>query len=389
MPYKIGIVSHRFPPYLGGCELYSLKLAQGLTRLGHEVTVYTTQHPDRGNFDFRVREFVPVSLPGSGYIFWPAIFQREVFQELADYDVLHAISFSMFSTLAWLLAGHIYRRPLVLTTFYHPPEANPRPTLNALYDRLMGRLIRRGYDAFIVHSEMERQALEKHVGIIPKAKLHRIASGPILDGVTPDRSFRRRYGLQDAFIVLYVGRIDFHKGVNHLLQATATLPTTGLPPFRLALVGRVEDWYRLPRATESLLQALNERVVLTGPLLGTSLAAAYAESDVVVVPSRYESYGFTIVESLSYGTPVIATATGIAPELITDGYNGFLYPYGDVEGLAVKLQTAMQYARDMRLNARNSVQDLSWEKTLIETIKVYESVISKARSVINRLSVSH
>jgi len=374
---RVGILVHRFPPFVGGSEQYAGKLAQSLHERGHDVGVYTTKHPARPPLPYPVRELRRLSVPGSGYIVWPELLQPRLVRELARCDVLHAVNFHMFGTLAGLAIGRGSRRPCVLTSFYHPPAANPRPAFNALFDRSLGRLIANSYDAILLHSSAERRALTAHVTARPGARLRQVMSPPTTAGVRPTGSFRARIGAAGRFLVLYVGRIDAHKGAQTLLQAVADLQRdAGLTDLTVAVVGTREEWFRFPEAMETLRATLARTVRFVGPLFGGELAAAYAESDVAVVPSKYESYGFTIVEALSYGTPVIATRTGIAPDLVRPGETGFLFDYEDVAGLKQALLAARQAAAEMRVAAARSVAHIDWDQTIEATLAVYEEVLA-------------
>ena len=82
--------------------------------------------------------------------------------------------------------------------------------------------------------------------------------------------------------------------------------------------------------------------MLTGPLSGSELDAAYAEADVLVLASRAETYGMVVTEALSRGLPVIAADVGGVPEALGFGADGtrpgLLVPPGDVAALAEALR---------------------------------------------------
>ncbi len=61
-------------------------------------------------------------------------------------------------------------------------------------------------------------------------------------------------------------------------------------------------------------------------------------ADIVVVPSRYESFGLVAVEAMMFGKPVISTLAGGIPEVVADGETGLLVPPSDVAAMAVAMQ---------------------------------------------------
>ena len=357
--------------------MYSRRLAEGLQSVGHQVTVFTTRHLERREDRILVREFKNINPPGSGYFFWPGIFKPSAFGELKNYDVIHAIDFSMFATLAGLIASKVYSKPSVLTAFYHPPSAMPHPWLKSLYDKTVGRFILSGYSAMIIHSAFELEALNVNVGKLDERRLNRIPSGPIIEGIRARPGFRERYGLEDKHLVLYVGRIDSNKGTDHLLLAVNKLKNSpAAQNLALAIVGEEESWHQWSPDTVRLLEEMEDKVFFIGKLFGVELASAYAESDALIVPSKYESYGLTLVEALSYGTPVISTRVGSAPEAIRDGYNGCLYDYGNAEMLAKSIIKLIDLDRDqIRQNALVSVKDFSWDRTRREITELYYSLV--------------
>jgi glycosyltransferase involved in cell wall biosynthesis len=374
---RVALAVHRLPPFVGGSEGYAGRLAQGLAERGHEVVVYTTEDPARAARPYRVRGLRRLAVPGWPFVVWPELLRPRLAGEVAAADVLHAINFTSFSALAWLWIGRRYRRPLVLTSFYHPPSATGRPALAAMYDRTAGRLIAGGYGALLVHSAAESRELRGHVTLRPNARLRELTCPPILDDVAARSSFRRTHGLETKFVVLYVGRDNPHEGGWSVVRAATELGAEGtLPELALVLVG---PFGQAPGRTGRLQHPTmppNGAVHLVGLLPEAELAAAYAESDVVVVPSAYESYGLVVVEALNYGTPVISTRTGAAAAFVRPGETGYLFDYGDVAALKRLLVEMHATGRRMRAAARRAVSHLSWDRTIDETVAAYRDVLA-------------
>lgn len=80
------------------------------------------------------------------------------------------------------------------------------------------------------------------------------------------------------------------------------------------------------------------------------------------------------VEALSYATPVVSTPVGIAPELVEDDVNGYLFDEGDVEDLLACIRRIAANDRErMRQAALESVAALSWDETVAELTDYYAS----------------
>lgn len=139
--------------------------------------------------------------------------------------------------------------------------------------------------------------------------------------------------------LLFLGRIAAHKGIDVLVRALGLL---GDMPWQCWCVGPSDDaadrWIR-----SALAQAnLSARVQLTGALTGSALADRMHATDLLVVPSRFETYGMVIPEALARGIPVLATDVGGVREALgvdPDGRTpGRLIPPDDAEALAAAIR---------------------------------------------------
>jgi glycosyltransferase involved in cell wall biosynthesis len=113
------------------------------------------------------------------------------------------------------------------------------------------------------------------------------------------------------------------------------------------------------------------RVRLTGVLTGAALSQAYTTADLLVAPSRSETYGMTVTEALAHGLPVIAAAIGGLPEALgstaDDTRPGQLVPPGDPAALAAALGNWLgdeRHRRRLRAAARQRRSTLrGWDQT--------------------------
>ncbi|HEX2073120.1 MAG TPA: glycosyltransferase family 4 protein [Geodermatophilus sp.] len=159
----------------------------------------------------------------------------------------------------------------------------------------------------------------------------------------------------DGERLLCVGALVPHKGQDVLLEALAR--TAGLP-WRCTLVGPLD---RDPLFVASLERraadaGIADRLRIPGPRTGAALQLEYRSADVLVVPSRMETYGMAITEALAAGLPVIATGVGGVPEAVgrtADGVPGLLVPPDDSHALAAALARWLTDA-DVRCRLRRA-----------------------------------
>ena len=112
---------------------------------------------------------------------------------------------------------------------------------------------------------------------------------------------------------------------------------------------------------------LGDRVRFTGPRTGAALDARYAAADLLVLPSRAETYGMVVTEALARGVPVVASDVGGVPEALGDEAAGLLVPPGDPVALAAALRAWLDDAglrERLRRAARERRAALhGWEAT--------------------------
>lgn len=172
-----------------------------------------------------------------------------------------------------------------------------------------------------------------------------------LYGLDPERLRVCRPGVESADIapgtaagggLLCVAAVIPGKGHDVLVDALATVADLVWRCVCVGTLGRAPDFVvRIGRQVRDL--GLDGRISFPGPLIGASLARAYAEADMVILASRTETYGMVLTEALARALPVIATNVGGVPEAV--GVNGdgcvpgILPPPGDTVAFGQALRT--------------------------------------------------
>jgi len=135
---------------------------------------------------------------------------------------------------------------------------------------------------------------------------------------------------RDIPLIVFVGRIQPLKGPDVAIQALAGLRHLGHPDARLLIVGGAsgrEGDGETERAHDLVDELdLHDQVVFVEPQAHHSLSSYYRAADIVIVPSRSESFGLVALEAGACGTPVVASAVGGLLSLIDDGVTGRLIP---------------------------------------------------------------
>jgi glycosyltransferase involved in cell wall biosynthesis len=160
-----------------------------------------------------------------------------------------------------------------------------------------------------------------------------------------------------------VGTLSPLKGQDLLLEALGSL--VGLP-WHCTLVGPLDrdPGFVASLARRATATGIADRVRMPGTRTGAALRREYQDADLLVLPSRAESYGMVVPEALAAGVPVLASAVGGVPEAVgrtASGVPGLLVPPDDAAALAAALA---RWLTDTRLRSRLRRAALSRRETL-------------------------
>lgn len=141
---------------------------------------------------------------------------------------------------------------------------------------------------------------------------------------------------REPITILFCGQMIERKGVDLLLTAFSRLIESGLTA-KLVLVGREAE---LPQMMANLPESVKKWVNYAGFQAPEALPQFFRQADIFVLPSRYDGWGVVMNQAIGAGLPIICSdAVGSAPDLVTMGENGFIFPAGDGD----KLYEALHY----------------------------------------------
>jgi len=390
-------------PYLskGGPPAKVRAIASVLVRRGHEVTVLTA---DRGETDgdtqladiagwsrSRGDRGWESSDRGVEAIYLPTVqnyrattlnprILRFCSARMRDYDVVHIYGLYDFigTTAGWYCRR--YGIPYVLEPLgMFGPKVRSQQK-KRLYRAVVGNSLFKGARAIIANSDTERDELLAGGIAAEKIVLRRNGIDLSEFGSLPARgAFRNRLGLDEKTpFFLFLGRLSFIKGLDHLVKAFARLDGGQ----HLVIAGP-DDFDGCAETVKALIAEfkLGERVTLTGPLYRNEKLEALVDANIFVLPSRYESFGNAAAESIACGTPVLVTdRCGIAP--LIAGKAGLVVPY-DVDAMhkGMKLMIEDQtLSAELRAGCAAVAGSLSWEEPVGEMVSLYNSLQSAVGS---------
>ena len=371
---KIALLRQRVTA-LGGAETTLSYLVRGMTAAGHEVAVYGSRTGGHGpggagagrglragaglgGEDPAALEFCPNS--------------RRLLQDSGP-QIVFSLE-RILSPQVYRAGDGCHREFLSRRAPYLPPLARAAQWLTPFHRVMLGveqRLftspeLRR----VIANSRQVRDEIIRLYGVDP-ARLRVIVNGldrqrfhPLDAGAAA--ALRQRLGApENGAVVLFAGSGFERKGLTYLLQAFGSLRDKAC---HLWVVGKGHiPVYR--RAAERL--GVADRVRFWGPV--TETAPFYQAAAVLALPTIYDPCSNVVLEALGCGTPAITTVANGAAEFITPGANGAVIPQpDDIAGLAAALAVFLTRGRDpqVRQAAAQAVAELSWEKTVAQTLEV-------------------
>jgi len=185
----------------------------------------------------------------------------------------------------------------------------------------------------------------------------------------------------DGWRLLFVGRMEALKGAGALLEALpAVIERLGVP-LSVTLAGDGRERVKLEaRAAELQARVARLEIGFTGWLEPVRLAAAYRDSDLLVIPSLWpEPFGLVGIEAGMHSLPVAAFAAGGIPEWLQDGVNGHLASGGTptadglAAGIVACLRDRREYAR-LRVGAMTIARQYTLANHMRELLQVFETV---------------
>lgn len=198
-----------------------------------------------------------------------------------------------------------------------------------LYNRIDRAALRRA-DLIVTVAESTKKLLASNG--LPEAKIRLIYNAIDPSEIAPKapaEEVRRRHGLSSSHkVVGVIGRLNPEKGQMVFLRAMATT-IRGCPEAKALIIGDGQDRPALERFCRE--RGLDEHVLFLG--YQASVADYYQILDLLVLPSLSEGLPNTVLEAMSFGVPVLATAVGGVPEIIEKD-NGVLVPPNDPDALA-------------------------------------------------------
>ena len=378
----------------GGMNVYINELASIMASRGIEVDVFTRR---TGADDLGVVEapggYRVIHVTAGPYERLPKVASAPFLSEFADAVAEHERGYDLVHSHYWLSgwAGLLLKRRLglPLANSFHtlgrvkdasrrndePPESLLR--IAAEHDVLAGS------DCVVASTPAEAEDLLGHYGADP-TRLCISPPGVNHDVFTPgDRRARKAELGIDAGVpvVLFVGRVQPLKGIDVVVEAFARIRERH-ENARLAIIGGPsgpQGSVELTRVGEMVEGAgLSGSVDLHEPVEHRVLARYYQSADVLLAPSRSESFGLVAVEAQACGLPVVAADVGGLSYAVADGSSGYLidgWDPSDYAAAAASILSDEELASRLSEGGIEHAEQFSWDATANRFIELYDGMV--------------
>lgn len=235
--------------------------------------------------------------------------------------------------------------------------------IDKLRTRQDEQIVRR-FDKFVVLTNEDRGYWGNlpNIEVIPNAAMH------VSDAYSDVMNKR----------VIAVGRLDYQKGFDRLIQAWELVQHTGkFTDWKLDIYGQGEWQKMLQQMIDKA--GLQDTARLNRPT--KQIGEEYVKSDLLVMSSNYEGFPMVMIEAMACGLPVVSFDYKCGPkDIIQTGINGLLVPNGDIQALADAMMKVMEdeaYRKMLSLNARKVVDTYSEQAVMSQWIRLFTSITAK------------
>jgi len=346
----------------GGNEVYIDKVANGLVKSGHKVTVFSSKAKSQKNKE--TKNGVSYIRKGSRFsvYFWAFVHYFTNLKNKVDFVIDTENGIPFFTPL------YVKKPKLMLVHHFHNGQwfkefAFPIALFGYCIEKFVMPFIYKKTKIVTV-SDSSRLDLED-MGFNPENI--KIAH----NGVNITRRSLNDKALYDRPTVLYLGRIRKYKRVDLAIKAIKDLKKA-IPDVNLIIAGQGDDVDRLKALTKEL--NVENNVEFLGFVDDTKRDELFKKSWVYVNPSSKEGWGIVNIEANYFGTPVVGFDVYGVRDSIKDGYSGYLAK--SYSGFVNSLRSLLIDEASVKCfeeNCKKWSKNFKWEKT----VKVFENEIEK------------
>ena len=418
---KIVNIIQRYPPAVGGSETWCQEVCRYLSKKGHNIKVLTLdvneeeeywREPidnactivfgkmtfDNGITVRRYHRSLPVY--SVYHILYKRIFDQifnvyfygphsgemygRMWREIKKADIVFLYTLPQPHNFIAFITAKLLRKKVTIAPFFHPNHP--------FYERRSNYWLLKHCDTVITLTNFEKDYLESKG--VPAEKIYVTGCGIHPEEYLPKdlELFKSRLQSEHGFkqgdrVITFIGRKTPEKGVGHLIEAVKDLRRE--MPLKLFLVGPGFDWYN--NMYDSLSNEEKKIIIDLGVISHQDKVNLLHLTDLLVLPSKYESFGIVFLEAWICNVPVIGTNEGCIPGVVADG--GFLCEFGDTEDLKSKIRNTLNNDDSRKIIAQRGKEMVSekytWDTIATGAEKAMKKALGKRENTMKVIIVSN
>ncbi|MCA1063162.1 N-acetyl-alpha-D-glucosaminyl L-malate synthase BshA [Rossellomorea sp. AcN35-11] len=363
MKMKIGITCY---PTVGGSGVVATELGKLLAEKGHEIHFITSSIPFRLNKMYHNIYFHQVEVSQYSVFQYPpydlalANKMAEII-EREDLDILH-VHYAIPHAVCAILGKQMSGKDVKIVTTLHGTDITVLG-----YDPSLTKAIRFGIEKSDVVTAVSSALVKQTNDLIQPDKEIQTVYNFIDERVyraVDSNHLRNEYGILDnEKVLIHVSNFRGVKRVPDVVSAFNLIQNE--LPSKLLLVGDGPEMTLICKQVREL--GLEDKVLFLGKQ--DNLEELYSISDIKLLLSEKESFGLVALEAMACGVPSIGTNVGGIPEVIKNGYNGFICEIGNVAQVAEK---SLELLKDKNLHKELSEHALQTARTTFHSSKIVE-----------------
>jgi len=389
---KILIATGIFPPDIGGPAIYTQRLAEELVRKGIIVKVITYVDDKALKFQIPNSKFQTNSKSQISIIRisrkYPKglrhfLYFLSLLKLARDVDVIYAQNL-ISAGLPSFFVSKILRKKFIVKIVGDAAwenYANKNKKFDNLeifqkkkYDffteflRRIQKFVAKGAEKIITPSQYLKNIISNWG--IEKEKIKVIYNAVEKINFEISKEEAKKKIKIEGNIILSIGRLVPWKGFSALIEIIPDLLKEN-HNFKLVIIGEGEEERNLKSQISNL--KIEKNVKLIGKLIHEEIPLYFRSADLFVLNSEYEGLSHVILEAMQLNVPVIASNRGGNPELIKDGFNGFLVEYNNQEEIKeaiLKLWKDKDLQNKFIQNSKEKLKEFCWKNLVNQTLKV-------------------
>jgi len=377
---KILHVIPYFNPQRGGDVNVCYHITKHLVKLGHDVTIFTTDFEFDEKFARTLNgvRVVPIHCYINMQLFlYAPLMKKKLKKEINNFDIIHVHDFRTYQNIVIHRYAKKFGIPYILQAHGDIPILSEKQTLKKLYDIVWGKRILNDASKIIALTSIESK---QYIAMNADGKKIEIVPNGIdlneYNNLPKKGEFRKIYSIRkDEKIILFLGRLHQIKGINLLVDAYSEL-IKELFNVRLVIVGPDEgSLSTLKRQITSL--NISDKVLFTGPLYEIDKLRAYVDADVYVLPSIYETFPNTVLEAWTCGTPVIVTKGCSISDIVENAGCVVNYNKYELKNAIIKVLRNDEEIKMLKENGKRLItQTFNIDSCINKIVELYRQFIS-------------